>query len=471
MATYGDFTGITTDGTYIYVAATNTSSVQYILKLDSSGAGVSAWNAAAYNLNGIHWYSGALYLCDANANKIVKYTPDGSFVDIASVSSYGTPKDITSDGTNFYVGLTNGKVVKVLVSSPHTVSSLVASGLSSIGGISYGDDVLVATDTSAGKLYNVDRTTGSLNDLNFPNGVTGTNVQGVFTNIFAPWPYAIFNTPWAVYGSYDEGGGGGNGGFVAGSLTGETGYVDSLTLQDARFNGLTYITSTGFVDTGNTGVPYYVVDTGNAAIRRINFPTGLTGGVSTFYTGVGITGGGGGGGAPCFLEGSEILCLVDDKEVYVPVENLQKGTLVKTSLDGYKKVEAIGKKGIWNPETPERIQQRLYKLTPAKYPELQKDLFLTGCHSILVDELTEYQRQKSIEELERIFVTDRKYRLIACVDQRAEPWQSQGAYVVWHFALESENVRTNYGVYANGGLLVESCSINYLQNRSNMRLM
>ena len=26
----------------------------------------------------------------------------------------------------------------------------------------------------------------------------------------------------------------------------------------------------------------------------------------------------------------------------------------------------------------------------------------------------------------------------------------------------------NYGVYANGGLLVETCTINYLKNRSNM---
>ena len=474
MATYGNFTGIATDGTNVYVAAKNTSAVQYILQLDSSGAGVNAWNASAYNLNGIYWYSDSLYLCDATAKKIVKYTPNGSFVDIANVTSYGTPKDITSDATYFYVGLTNGKVVKVLIASPYTVSSLVASGLSSIGGISYGDGALVATDTSAGKLYNVNVTSGILDEIGLTGGgyggLTGTNIQGVYTNIYSTSPYAFFNTPATVYGIYDEGGGGitGDGGFVAGSTAGGvTGYVDSPTnLQDARFNGLTYITST----TGYTGAGsvFYVVDSGNAAIREINFGGG-PGSVSTFYAGTGITGGG--GGAPCFLEGSEILCLVDDKEVYVPVEQLQKGTLVKTSLDGYKKVDAVGKKGIWNPETPERIQQRLYKLTPANYPELQKDLFLTGCHSILVDELTDVQRQRSIVELERIFVTDKKYRLIACVDERAEPWQSEGAYIVWHFALESENVRTNYGVYANGGLLVESCSINYLQNRSNMLLM
>ena len=26
----------------------------------------------------------------------------------------------------------------------------------------------------------------------------------------------------------------------------------------------------------------------------------------------------------------------------------------------------------------------------------------------------------------------------------------------------------NYGVYANGGLLVETCSINFMKNKSNM---
>ena len=33
-----------------------------------------------------------------------------------------------------------------------------------------------------------------------------------------------------------------------------------------------------------------------------------------------------------------------------------------------------------------------------------------------------------------------------------------------------DNKKTNYGVYANG-LLVETCSINYLENRSNMTIL
>ena len=68
----------------------------------------------------------------------------------------------------------------------------------------------------------------------------------------------------------------------------------------------------------------------------------------------------------------------------------------------------------------------------------------------------------------RIFVTDKKYRLIACVDERAEPLTSEGVFPIWHLALENENEKMNYGIYVNGGLLVESCSLYTLKNGSNM---
>lgn len=174
--------------------------------------------------------------------------------------------------------------------------------------------------------------------------------------------------------------------------------------------------------------------------------------------------------APCFLEGSTILCKVDGVECYVPVEQLSKGTLVKTSLDGYKPVVLIGKGTLKNPGTDERTEQRLYKCSPSKYPQLTQDLYLTGCHSILEFPITDKQREDTVKHLGRVFVTDKKYRLMACVDERAEPWNSEGAYTIWHFALEHEDDGMNYGVYANGGLLVETCPIRSLKNRSNMTL-
>ena len=170
---------------------------------------------------------------------------------------------------------------------------------------------------------------------------------------------------------------------------------------------------------------------------------------------------------PCFLEGTKVLCLVDGIEKYVCVEDLTRGTLVKTSRNGYKKVDIIKKSPIVNPGHSERVLDRLYVCSQSKYPELTENLYITGCHSILVDSITDKERADTIKYLNRIFVTEKKYRLIAAVDERAEPWTSEGTYNIWHFALENESELLNYGVFVNGGLLVETCHIGFLKNKVN----
>ena len=172
----------------------------------------------------------------------------------------------------------------------------------------------------------------------------------------------------------------------------------------------------------------------------------------------------------CFLEGTQILCLIDEKETYVPIETMRVGFLVKTSSDSYKKVELIGKGSMVNPGDSERVEARLYKLSPGKYPELKEDLFITGAHSVLVDNITDKEREEITKQLSRIFVTEGKYRLMAMLDERAEPWASAGEYMIWHFALEHDDSTRNYGVYANG-LLVETCSINTMRTKSNLSLL
>jgi len=175
--------------------------------------------------------------------------------------------------------------------------------------------------------------------------------------------------------------------------------------------------------------------------------------------------------APCFLEGSKILCQVDGAETYIPVEALKNGTLVKTSRDGYKSVVLIGKGEIRNPGDDARTENRLYKCSPSKYPALKEDLYITGCHSILEFPITDKQKEDTIKHLGKLFVTDKQYRLMACVDDRAEPWNSEGTYTIYHFALEHADEAMNYGVYANGGLLVETCSIKFLKHKSNMTVV
>jgi len=174
--------------------------------------------------------------------------------------------------------------------------------------------------------------------------------------------------------------------------------------------------------------------------------------------------------APCFLEGTTVLCEVDGIETYVPVEKLQRGTLVKTSLNGFQPVALIGHGILSNPGHSDRTEHRLYKCTPSKYPDLTDDLFITGCHSILEFPITNEQKDATLNKFGKLYVTDKKYRLMACVDERAEPWASEGRYTIWHFALEHSDEGMNYGVYVNGGLLVESCSLRFLKTKSNMTL-
>jgi hypothetical protein len=169
---------------------------------------------------------------------------------------------------------------------------------------------------------------------------------------------------------------------------------------------------------------------------------------------------------PCFNEGSKILCLKDNEEVYVPIESIKKEDLVKTYKHGYKKVEIIGNKKIYNFKYS-KIENNIYKLSKEKYSELNEDLYLTGFHSILVDNISEEQIQKTKEILKDIYITDDKYRLLTCIDSRSERIEEEKEYTIYHFALENDDYYMNYGVYANG-LLVESSSLRYMKELSGM---
>jgi len=176
---------------------------------------------------------------------------------------------------------------------------------------------------------------------------------------------------------------------------------------------------------------------------------------------------------PCFGENTKILCYNSEtlEEEYIQIKDIRRGTLVKTSMNGYVQVDMIGKSTIRCYANNERIKNRLYKCAKSTYPEIVgEDLIITGCHSILVDSLTDEQREKTVQELRQIYVTDNKYRLLTFLDPRAEPYPVEGELPIYHIALENENYTWNYGVYANG-LLVETCSKRYLKELSGMTLI
>ena len=170
---------------------------------------------------------------------------------------------------------------------------------------------------------------------------------------------------------------------------------------------------------------------------------------------------------PCFKEDSKILT---DKG-YKLIQDLRKGDLVKTLIHDYKPIDMIGKRDIYHPANKTRIKDQLYKCSSSEYPEVFEPLIITGCHSLLVDGFTsDEQREKVVEVNGDTYVTDKKYRLPACIDEKASVYEIPGSYTIYHLALENENYYSNYGIYANG-LLVETCSKRYLKELSNMQLI
>jgi len=168
----------------------------------------------------------------------------------------------------------------------------------------------------------------------------------------------------------------------------------------------------------------------------------------------------------CFHQNTKILTNTG----YRLISELRPDDLIKTSLNGYKAIDMIGCREICNTICDERIKDKLYVCSPDKYETVFEDLIITGCHSILVDNVSEIEKENIIKTLGRIYETDRKYRLPACVDERAKPYEIEGPNKIYHIALENENYYSNYGIYANG-LLVESCSKRYLSELSEMSLI
>jgi len=172
----------------------------------------------------------------------------------------------------------------------------------------------------------------------------------------------------------------------------------------------------------------------------------------------------------------QLVCFKTDTKIltdkgYVAVQDLKKGDLVKTLLHDFKPISMIGFKRIKHRATPERIINQLYVCKSSKYPEIFEDLVITGCHCILVDTFkNEGEVEKTMKITLKICLTDEKYRLPACVDLRAKVHEPQGIYTIYHFALESDDDYINYGIWANG-LLVETCSKYYLQEKSKMKFI
>jgi len=154
------------------------------------------------------------------------------------------------------------------------------------------------------------------------------------------------------------------------------------------------------------------------------------------------------------------------KTGYKLIQELKKGDLVKTLKNGYKPIYKVGYTKIDHQCSEERIKNQLYKCSSENYPELFEDLIITGCHCILVDKFKNEKEREKSKEINNInvdgdYMTETKFRLPSCVDERTTVYEIAGVHKIYHLALENDDYCMNYGIYANG-LLVESTSKRFM---------
>jgi hypothetical protein len=140
----------------------------------------------------------------------------------------------------------------------------------------------------------------------------------------------------------------------------------------------------------------------------------------------------------CFNEGTQILTLNKNfEEVYIPIENLRPGDIVKTYFEGYRKIKLIGKKSMIN--NPDDWKSCMFIMK--KEGDMTADLLLTGLHSVLINELTHG------------IITEIYNKYVICVNDyyKFKKIYNTEKYTYYHIVIESDgNIQRQFAVWANG---------------------
>jgi hypothetical protein len=367
-------------------------------------------------------------------------------------SIFGTTSFLTSGAGNIYALLPDSRIAKITIVSNAPTSIALVTTLPVLASLTTNNSFGLAwLPGSPDYLYTYD---GSSNFLTYVNASTGSFGQVVGTGLTGQGQYSGLlpaNPP---------------GGTVSSYINLDTGieYLFIVKREAASF----YRIDIAQMATETT-VAYYLTNTysfqekpiSSAILGNVLYLLSSNTPISTTYYNTyqlaisfSIT-------PICFLKGTYIYT----KEGYKQIENLKKGDLVNTFKDNYVAIDTIIEEEMYHDASKPRNKGQLFKLDYPEYPQLLKELYITGAHSILVGKLTENQKAQILKDYGKVFATDLFDRLPAYIDEKAKVHEESGTYTIYHLALENENMYSNYGIFANG-LLVESLSKNDCVNRT-----
>jgi len=171
----------------------------------------------------------------------------------------------------------------------------------------------------------------------------------------------------------------------------------------------------------------------------------------------------------CYNENTKILSLVNEEEVYVPIQDLRKGDLIKTYLHGYKKINLIGKGSFIN--NVNKPATCMYKLEKTEQNNLTDDLIVTGKHSILVDNIPTSTLNTHFDgNLNNVQKIDNKFLIHSSICKLFDKIEDSDKYTYYHLVLENddESENTRYGIWANGILSETTCLKDFKDSNLNI---
>ena len=442
---FGDYgNGIAWNGTLWVAGGRGPNTLAY----SSNGTTWTGLAKTIFSLDGFGVASNALYVTTTLYNGNISITGPGTintYVTQAAATGYSAITTPTLAGT------INVLLVPTIRPSATQTLSYYSTTITT---------TVTPTSNSAGTFtYSLDTPSSTIASINTSNGVvtiTGSGVINVFVTQVSSDDYTAVTTP-----------------VLAGSIislftptitpaatqnatylqtakvtvtpTSDSTGAFTFSLQPGYLGCTTVDPNTGVVTIGGTGtITVLVTQAATSSYGPVTTPA-VAGTIIVDFSPI-----------PCFKEGTQILTL----DGYRYIQDLRKGDLVKTLNHGYVGINMIGCQIIYNRKET-IFFDKIYKCTNTNYPEIFEDLYITGLHAVLVDELTdEQQRQIKCVYNDSVYITDDKYRLPVCFDERAKPHETDEdeQVVIFHLALDHENENLNYGIYANG-LLVETTSI------------